>query len=38
VKKKRKKGKGIRRIARNKEGQMLVKGIREKGWMIRMAE
>jgi len=38
VKKKRKKGKGIRRIARNKEGQMLAKRIRERGLMIRMAE
>jgi len=34
MKKKGKRGKGIRRIARNKEGRMLVKGIRERGWMI----
>jgi len=34
VKKKGKREKGIRRIARNKEGRMLVKGIKERGWII----
>jgi len=34
VKKKGKREKGIRRITRNKERRMLVKGIRERGWMI----
>jgi len=33
-KKKGKREKGIRRITRNKERRMLVKGIRERGWMI----
>jgi len=34
VKKKGKKGKGIRRVARNKQGRMSVKGIRERGRII----
>jgi len=34
VRKKGKRGKGIRRIAGNKERIMLVKRIRERGWMI----
>jgi len=34
IKKKRKRGKGIRRIAGNKKRKMLVKRIRERGWMI----
>jgi len=34
VKKEGKRGKRIRRIARNKEGRMLGKGLRERGWMI----